>query len=247
LENNFDDSLKAPTEHEPMFNVPLVLVVLIGSFVVVHIARSFVGDLTDYWILMVFAFSPARLVPVESMPGLVFPGGWGADYWTFVSHMFLHADWFHLIINSVWMLAFGSVVARRFGSIRFLGFSMLAAAAGAFANLLLHWGEFSFLIGASGAISGQMAGSIRLMFSTPHGLAHMRSEDFTHINVLPLVTLLTVRPALIFIGLWLGLNFVFGISGFGAGEDVGRIAWEAHLGGFIAGLVLFGLFDRKQR
>jgi len=220
--------------------------VMIGSFIAIHVIRQVVSSDMDEWILLRFAFSPARYITLSLPQGDVFPGGAGAEIWSFFSHMFLHGSWEHLFINSLWMLAFGTVVARRFGWFRFLLFSLVTAGLGAAGNLLAYWGEFSLLIGASGAISGQMAGAIRLMFSTPGGLSNMQAVNFDGVRVLSLGQLLRVRGALAFIGVWLVFNLVFGLSGFGTGGGVARIAWEAHLGGFLGGLLLFSVFDRRQ-
>jgi len=240
-----------PAQDQPIFNVPTVIILLIGSFVVVHLIRQFVSHDVDDWIVLHFAFSPGRFVDSSQIQGqfqgLILPGGPAAAVWSFFSHMFLHGNWQHLGFNSLWMLAFGSVVARRFGWLRFMLFTLITAALGAVGSLVAYWGEFSLMIGASGAISGLMAAAIRLMFSAPGGLRNMHADNFDSIKVLPLSQLLRVNGALMFIGVWLVLNLVFGLSGFGAGGGIGRIAWEAHLGGFLGGLLIFSLFDKKHR
>lgn len=233
--------MEEAVSREPMFNVPFVVIALIGSFIAVHLIRQMVSPAVDEWIILQFAFSPGRFEFMEQ-----FPGGPLAAVWSFVTHMFLHGSWEHLLINSVWLLAFGSVVARRFGWLSFLLFTFVTAALGAAGNLAAYWGEINLMVGASGAISGHMAGAIRLMFSAPGGLANMQARSFAHIHVLSIGQLLRVRSAVIFIGVWLVLNLVFGLSGFGTGGGVGRIAWEAHLGGFLGGLFLFRLFDRQK-
>jgi len=230
---------------QPIFNVPVIIVCLLGSFVLVHGIRQFLDASADEWVLLRFAFTGARYVTAPELQGAIWPGGLGAQIWTFFTHMFLHGDWVHLAINGFWMLAFGSVVARRFGAVRFLLFSLVTAAFGALGNLLAYWGQFALMVGASGAISGHMAGAIRLMFSAPGGLANLQGGDFSNIKVLPLRHLIFIRSAVIFVGVWLGLNFIVGVSGFGTGANINRIAWEAHLGGFLSGLLLFSLFDRR--
>ncbi|HFC05092.1 MAG TPA: rhomboid family intramembrane serine protease [Rhizobiales bacterium] len=229
-----------------MFNVPQIVVVLIASFIVVHLLRQWVSSATDEWIVLRFAFSAGRYITLFGGQGEFFPGGTGAAVWSFFSHMFLHGSWEHLLINSFWMLAFGSVVARRFGGVRFLLFSLIAAACGALANLIVYWGEYNLMIGASGAIAGQMAAAVRLMYSAPGGLSGLQTTDFSNVRVLNLAQLLQVRGAVLFLVIWVVLNLVFGISGFGTGGGIARIAWEAHLGGFAGGLLLFGLFDPRN-
>jgi membrane associated rhomboid family serine protease len=88
------------------------------------------------------------------------PGGAGADAWTFVSYALLHGSWIHLGVNIAWMVAFGTPVLRRFGTVRFLVLSLVAAMAAAVLHLATHWGEFIPMIGASGAISGQMGAAV---------------------------------------------------------------------------------------
>lgn len=246
-EKNYRQAGDEKQEHQPVFNVPPVIIALIASFVAVHLLRLAVSPDIDDWIVLNFAFTAARFVTPAQLQGMVFPGGAGANVWTFFTHMFLHGDWAHLLLNSLWMLAFGVVVARRFGAARFLLFSLVAAAFGALANLIVYWGQFGLMIGASGAISGQMAGALRLMFSVPAGLASFRSDQLACVHVVPLRQLLFNRSAVLFVGVWILVNFLVAFSGFGTGDNIGRIAWEAHLGGFMAGLLLFGWFDPKPR
>ena len=228
---------------EPVFNVPLVVTGLIAAFVGVHLLRQFGGNGLDEWIMRHFSFVPARLSPSPLYPAGMFPGGAGAMVWTFVTYMFLHGDWTHLIVNSVWMLAFGAVAARRLGPVRFLVFSLVGAVFSALANLFMYWGEVVYLIGASGAISAQMGGVVRLMYAVPGGLGNLQRADYTKVVPLSLTGILRNRQAMVFIVIWVAINIAAGMTGIGAGENIGRIAWEAHLGGFVAGLLLFGWFD----
>ena len=193
---------------------------------------------------MVFAFSPARLTPPAGFAGFVLPGGEGAKYWTFVTHAFLHADWLHLIVNSVWMLAFGSVVARQLGAVRFVVFSLVCAAAGALTSQMIYWGTLSLMIGASGAVSGQMGAAIRVMFAQGPRLHLPSGREGYSVRPLGLLNTFKHKRALVFIAVWMAINLIFGLLGIGAPGDVSRIAWEAHAGGFVAGLLLFGLFYR---
>ncbi len=229
----------------PIFNAPRVVVILIAVFGGVHLTLQLLGDDLARWYSLAFAFSPARIAPPPDLVGVVFPGGEGAKLWTFFSHMFLHGDWLHLVINSLWMLAFGSVVARWMGAGRFIVYSLLCAAAGAMASQLVYWGTLSFMVGASGAISGQMAGAIRLMFASGDRLLLFNAGQ-ADIAPLPLGALLFHRRARNFILVWMVANAVFGMLGLGAGASVSRIAWEAHAGGFIAGILLLGLFARRN-
>ncbi len=227
-------------------NAPWIVVVLIFVFVAVHLLRTSLNEDDLVWFILAFAFTPARYAPPANLLDLAFPGGALGDVWTFVSHMFLHGDWTHLVINCLWMLIFGSVVARRLGPLRFVVFSGLAAAIGAAANLVAYWGSFSVLVGASGAISGQMAASVRLMFAGHGSLAELNRPEVTYLPALTVRQTFANRRAMMFIMVWLGINLVFGAVGIGVSEDIKRIAWEAHAGGFMGGLVLFSWFDRRS-
>src|SRR5690606_25265917 len=197
--------------------------------------------------LLTFGFIPARHA-VQELPGFgPWPGGEWAEAWTYVTYAFLHGDWMHLLINAFWMLAFGSVVARRLGWLRFLGLSLAATVGGALAHLYAHWGEMAPMIGASAAISGQMAGAVRFIFARPGDLFQASRLDPRYLRAQSLLQVLKNPRAMLFLGVWIGLNLIIGAGSIRIGMGEGSpVAWEAHLGGFFAGLLLFGLFDRRS-
>src|SRR6202007_867313 len=106
------------------------------------------------------AFIPARYSTDPLVSGQ-FPGGFGADLWTFFTYAFLHADLMHLGVNLAWLIPFGTALARRFGAWRYIGFMLVTAAAGALAQLIATPGSPARMIGVSGAISGAMASAMR--------------------------------------------------------------------------------------
>ena len=237
-----------PSHREPIFNVPGVVVALIASFVAVQLVRDFflVDDNQTEELIQLFAFIPARYDDSLLLPPL---GGYGAGIWTFVTYAFIHGGWTHLIVNSIWFLPFGSAVARRFGTARFLAFFAVTAAAGALAHLVTHVGERSAMIGASAAISGTMAGAMRFAFQRggPLGFWREQSEAAYRVPALPLSGVLRDPRVVIFLVVWLGINVLFGATtlSFGTGNE--PVAWQAHIGGFVAGLLLFSLFDPPAR
>jgi membrane associated rhomboid family serine protease len=169
------------------------------------------------------------------------PGGTGADVWTFVSYSLLHADWMHFGVNSVWLLPIGSAVARRFGPVRFLGFFAVTAAAGAALHLATHAGEQYPMIGASAAVSGAMAAAMRFAFQRGGPLGILRGEDESYrVPAIPLTGVLSDARVLLFLAVWFGINLIFGITSPLSDQPV---AWQAHIGGFLAGLLLFSWFD----
>jgi membrane associated rhomboid family serine protease len=232
---------------EPIFNVPAVVVAVIAACVLVHLARVYLltGD-QDIDFLVSFAFIPARYGSDFVLTGEL-PGGWGADAWTFVTYAFLHGSAAHLLLNMIWLLPFGSALARRFGAVRFLAFFAAAAAAGAALHLATNFGSEQPVIGASAAISGCMAASVRFAFQRggPLDLLRGGSEDSYRVPAVPLLAALRDMRIVAFLGAWLAINLVVGLGALvmpGMGLDQ-AIAWQAHIGGFLAGLVLFALFD----
>jgi membrane associated rhomboid family serine protease len=230
---------------EPILNVPPIVVATLAAMVFVHVWRIHVltaSENIDF--LANFAFIPARYDPTVAPSGL-FPGGFGAEIWTFVTYAFIHADWMHIAINGVWLLAFGTAVARRFGPLRFLALFAVTAAAGAAAHLLTHVGEMVVMVGASAAISGFMAAAIRFAFQRGGPLSMWRTQDEAAYRVpaAPLMAALRDPRILAFLAVWFGLNILFGLGSIALPGVEQSIAWEAHIGGFVAGLVLFALFD----
>jgi membrane associated rhomboid family serine protease len=158
--------------------------------------------------------------------------------WTLVTYAFLHAGWEHVIFNSLWLLVFGAPVMQRFGLLRFGLFFLLTAALAALTHALLNPLDVHVLIGASGAVSGLTAAALRFAF-TADGFGR---QSF-HAPAPPIREALKDKRVVVFLLVWFGLNLLAGLGmPLGASGGV-RIAWEAHVGGFIAGLALFALFD----
>lgn len=235
---------------EPILNVPTVVVAVLLVLILVHGVREFVlSDDADQLLVWSLAFVPARYENSVIPDGLL-PGGAGAEIWTFFSYAVLHADWMHLGFNAVWLLAFGSPVARRFGPARFLLLLAVSVAAGALAYLAMHPGEVSPMIGASAGISGMMGAAARFAFEPGGSLdmwhGHRATADY--VPAAPLSVALRNPRVLTFVGVWFGLNLLFGLGSFsigGIGDQA--VAWEAHLGGFLAGLLMFSAFDPVAR
>ena len=156
---------------EPIFNVPAVVLSIIVVLVLIQAGREWLLTDEEYnAFLLYFAFIPARYT--ES-----YPGGVGAQIWTFLTYAFLHADFVHVGVNSIWFLPFGSAMARRFGTWRFLAFFAVTTIAGAALHLVTHARELLPMIGASAAVSGLMAGSLRFVFQSGGPLDMFRHSD----------------------------------------------------------------------
>ena len=232
---------------EPIFNIPAVVLALLAAMALIHLYWTVLlsGD-QGIQFLVTFAFIPARYDSSIVLGGAV-PGGAGAQVWTFVTYSLIHADWTHYGVNAVWLLPFGSAVARRFGAMRFLAFFAVTAAAGAAAHLATHAGAQAPMIGASAAISGTMAAAMRFVFQRGGPLSFWRrgEDDAFRVPAIPLSGTLRDPRVIGFLVVWFGINLLFGLGSLTfAGQDQ-EVAWQAHIGGFIAGLVLFSWFDPK--
>jgi len=233
-----------PPARERILNVPAVIVALVAIFGVVHAVFSlWLNEQQSNEALLLFAFIPARY-DLNLPLGEAWPGGLGADIWTFVTYAFIHGDLNHLAFNAVWLLAFGSPVARRFGTWRFLAFFAAAAVGGAAAHLVTHFGQLLPMVGASAAISGAMAAAMRFAFQRGGPLAIWRGEPGSYfVPAQPLNECLSDWRVLAFLLVWFGVNALMGLGSFALPGLEHAIAWQAHIGGFVVGLLAFALFD----
>jgi membrane associated rhomboid family serine protease len=229
---------------ERMLNVPAAIVVLLAVLGLVQLLLMFVltaEQTTEF--LLLFAFIPARY-DFSVLSDVAWPGGWAADIWTFVTYALIHANLTHLIFNAVWLLAFGSPVARRFGPLRFTAFMAVTAAAGAAAHLATHFGELLPMVGASAAISGAMAAAARFAFQRGGPLEMWRDRaEASRVPAAPLSVSLRDARVIAFLLVWFGVNILFGVFSMGMPGVEQAIAWQAHIGGFLAGLLAFAAFD----
>ena len=233
---------------EPVLNLPGAVAGLVAAFIALHVVRGFLSPDADLEVLLLFAFIPVRYTP-EALQGFEFPGGLAGDVWTFVTYAMLHGSWTHLFINALWLVAFGSAVARRFGTARFLLFSAVCAVAGAALHLATHVGDPAPVVGASAAISGQMAAAVRFVFAMGGPLGALRARGqwaFTQ-PAPPIAAVLSSPGALGFVGVWFALNLLVGLFAVPFIGEGGTVAWQAHIGGFLAGFLLFPLFDPVPR
>jgi membrane associated rhomboid family serine protease len=229
-----NDQLLEKRAREPVFNMPPVMIAIIGLCVVVHLVRVYV--LTpdqDFALLLRAAFIPIR-----------YSGQFALDFYAFSSpftYTFLHGGIAHIAVNMVWLAAFGSPLANRLGPLRFALFFAFTGAAAAFFFFAIYPHEQAPLVGASGSISGMMGAAARFAFRVDrsHGRPAFAGP------LLPFSAIIRSRTTVTFLAVWMVINVATGLFGAGPGTD-GQIAWEAHIGGLIAGLLFLRLFDRRQ-
>jgi membrane associated rhomboid family serine protease len=250
------EPLQSPTElppdtppevpREPLLTLPGALTAYIVLLAVIHLRVLLPPD-WENWTIDVFGFIPRRYD--STLLAIDFPGGAGAKVWTFVTYSLLHANLSHIGFNVLWLLPFGSALARRFGAFRFFLFMAVTAAAGALAHLLTHEHAVAPMIGASASVSGTMAAAIRFAFVQGSFLSFNRgdADAAARVPALSLMRALRNPRVLAFLGIWFGVNIIFGVGSIAIGSDGASVAWQAHIGGFFAGLLLFSLFDPVPR
>jgi membrane associated rhomboid family serine protease len=230
---------RAMSAREPIFNVPGTVVAVLALLAAIHGVRALLPPDDDAWLVYALAFVPARYQGLADE----LPGGETAVVTSFVTHMLVHGSLAHLIFNSAWLLAFGAAIAERIGGLRFLAFATFCGVSGALTFLVFNPGLAAPMIGASGAVSGLMGGTMRFLFSAidQGGLRRLR-EAPRSVPLMSLRETLADRRVQLTTALWLFLN-VLANFGFGGVDAPGGIAWEAHVGGYVVGLLTFGFFD----
>jgi membrane associated rhomboid family serine protease len=200
-------------DHNPSGRTPFVTIALIVINVLVFLAYFI--DTTDLR-LNAFFFQWG-LVPARVMAG--------EGYETFFTSMFLHGGWMHLAGNMLFLWIYGDNLEEEMGHLRFLLFYLAAGLAAAGLQTVADLGSTIPMVGASGAIAGVMGGYLLLFPKAKVDVLFIFVIFFRIFAI----------PAWIVLGLWFGIQ-IFG--GLNTPSDAGGVAYWAHAGGFIAGLVL---------
>ncbi len=230
----------------PALNLPGIIVWLSAVMIVIHLVRTFLLPVDwDNLVIYLFAFWPIKYTALSGQSPLEL----ASSLWAGVSYSLLHGNAMHITFNLLWMAIFGSAVARRFGAVRFLVFSAVCSIGGAAAYASTNWGQAAPMVGASAAISGQMAAAIRFVFELGGPLGTFRRSDRAAylVPAQPLADCFRNQQVLVFVAIWFGLNLLFGLQGSPVTGASANIAWQAHIGGFLAGLALFPFFDPVPR
>ncbi len=256
------------SSRQKIFNAPGVVVAILAVLAGVQGWREYWLDGNDNAALLQhFAFVPGRFLysfapemVTASLDALTSAGGRQVEaahfllgdgalqVWTLLTYAGLHADWTHCCVNCIWLLAFGTPVARRFGTARFLVLFGGAAIAGALAHVVAYGADFAPVVGASAAVAGAMAASSRFVFQPGaplgEGFDFAAASDEDYRGPAPSVLALFANSrVLAFSGLWLVVNVVFGLLAQPLGATQGPVAWQAHIGGFVFGLLVFDWLD----
>jgi membrane associated rhomboid family serine protease len=198
--------------------------VLAFLFEVGQPSESALQSLIQAWGVVPREFSAGRDLP----PFIPYP------YWTTLfTSMFLHGGWGHLGGNMLFLWIFGDNIEHRLGHLRFLLFYLICGVAAGFAHVLMNAGSAVPTVGASGAISGVLGGYLMLF-------------PRNRVYVMTWGGVATV-PAVLMLGLWILLQFVNGVGSVANTPETGGVAYLAHIGGFIAGVILGPLLAARRR
>ena len=256
----------------PVFNMPAVVTASVGILVLIHAVRQVLPDVWDITLLLDLALIPARwtlaLDPGRAADVLraaavgdaggvelrkAFAAYLVADAdgmpWTFVTYALLHGSWAHVLLNGVWLAAFGSPVARRCGAWRYGVIALAATAAGGLLHVLIDPLSTVPLIGASAGVSGLMAAAVRFAFHPPEpaGAAAVPWQRPVPTRLQTIPELFRNRSAVVFLVIWFVTNLLFGLAALPLGLSDAPVAWDAHLGGFVVGFLLLPLVERIGR
>jgi membrane associated rhomboid family serine protease len=258
-----------PRQRERIFNLPPPVFWTVALLLAIEALCQTVSPESYLEILQRFAFVPGRFTyafdpqrvarafnaiadenSYQAEAARFFLGDGKPQWWTLISYAFLHGGWLHVGVNCVWFAAFGSPVARRFGTPRFLLFCAIAAIAGALMHFITHIADLEPVVGASAAVSGVMAAAVRFVFQPGAPLdeslgftSRAEEESAYRQPALPLRKILSSRSAVSFLTFWFLANLLFGMIPEPLGVTSAAVAWQAHIGGFLAGLLAFRLFD----
>ncbi|MGB3417866.1 MAG: rhomboid family intramembrane serine protease [Mesorhizobium sp.] len=219
---------------EPMFNLPGVVLAIIGLCAAVYLLQFHVLDDSQNYVLLY----DAAFIPV------LYTGRYGFDWFMLTrpfTYTFLHGSFAHIAVNMVWLAAFGPPLANRFGAARFAFFFAMTGLAAAAFFFAIHPFMEAPLVGASGSISGMMGAAARFGFQMDRSAGRSAFSG----QPLPFSMVLRSRSVVAFLAIWMIINLVTGLVGIGAG-DSSQIAWEAHIGGFLVGFFGLRLFDRQR-
>lgn len=227
---------------EPIFTLPSVVMGLAITLFLIELASNLVLDAEGKaQFALWFGFIPVRLIYPDALPGGTLP-----LLWTSVTHAFLHAGWEHALMNIAWLAIFGTPVARRYGPIGFLAVFLISSVAGALAFSFNGLGSLQVLVGASGGIAGLTGAAVRFMFQPVLFTTHPETGERVILGrkLAGFSEMMANPKSRYFTIFWIAINcaapllpMLFGGAGF-------QIAWEAHLGGFAAGLILVSILER---
>jgi membrane associated rhomboid family serine protease len=216
-----------PSRSVPVVTRALILINVVVFFFELSLSRESIIQL-----FYLFGVVPARFTDPEWAASIGFPIG---SYWSLLTHQFLHGGWLHIVANMWTLWIFGDNVEDRMGPLRFIIFYLVCGVLAALTQVLVTPDATIPSVGASGAIAGVL-GAYLLFFPTARLIVLIPILFFPFFFEL---------PAVIFLVLWFFIQLFSGTAMLASPQQVGGIAFWAHIGGFIAGMLLCRFFVRR--
>jgi membrane associated rhomboid family serine protease len=219
----------------PSKTFPIVnwLIIIANLFVFIAELRMSESQLETFFYQ--YGLVPSRIMPaLRGDPSAIRPG----VLTTFASNIFIHGNFWHFAGNMWFLYIFGDNVEDRMGKVNYLLFYLLAGLLASITHFVLYIHSQVPAIGASGAISGVMAA---YMFLFP------RSKIITLIPIFFILPLFVTIRAFVFIGIWFVIQLINGTGHLLFHGAATGIAFWAHIGGFVAGMLLYRLFIMKKQ
>jgi membrane associated rhomboid family serine protease len=201
-------------------DTPLITLLIIGLNVVAFLYEMALPSYYRDRFIIQYALVPDQLHPI-----------------TFLTSMFLHGGWLHLIGNMWFLWVFGSHIEDAMGPAKFLVFYLVSGIASAVVQFAINLGSPVPTIGASGAIAGVMGAFLVL---------YPRVRVLTLIFVIIFVTTVEI-PAAFMLIYWFAIQLLSGLGSMSSVSQAQGIAWFAHVGGFLAGILLVKVFGQSRR
>ena len=210
-----------PTVSFPIVTISLIVLNIIIFFYEISLGPQFAPFLNTY------GAKPLHIMSMSSPPGYPSP------HFTIFSSMFLHGGFFHVAGNMLYLWIFGNNIEDSMGHFKFIIFYFISGIVAVYIFAFVNPESTIPMVGASGAVSGVL-GAYLVLF--PRAKVHTLIPLGFYMQVIKV-------PAVFVLGLWI---FVQIINGMVSGGSGGGVAWFAHIGGFLAGVVLVGLFKKRR-
>ena len=208
---------------------PIVNLTLITLNILIFVHEQSLGE-EIYPFIHEYGLIPAKVLSFSSNINLT------ERFFPFLSSMFMHGDWVHIIGNMIFLYIFGARVEVKMGHLKYLVFYILCGFAAALFHVLTSLGSLIPMLGASGAISGVLGAYITYFpiseFKNPVQILFLKNIKYV--------------PAAAIIFLWLVIQFLNGIGSIDQPVNTGGVAIWAHIGGFVAGLILARFFHKDK-
>ncbi len=211
-----------PTVSTPFVTISLIVLNIVIFFYEISLGPQFESFLNTYGAKPMYILNMAAA-----------PSGYPSPYLTIFSSMFLHGGFFHVAGNMLYLWIFGNNIEDSMGHSRFIVFYLISGVVAVYIFAFVNPGSTIPMVGASGAVSGVL-GAYLVLFP--------RAKVLTLVPFGFYMQVIKV-PAVFVLGFWIVLQILNGMVSRGSG---GGVAWFAHIGGFLAGVVLVGLFKKRK-